>query len=1011
VATSQQTTPQYQTLIRELGFDSEHARGVISGDELQAARSNTGSSYLIDKHFRYASVLKDEKLGITDVFEVNGTPCIYFKSLAAEPTGEDIKKWHRTAWNHGLGRMLWVVTPTSVRVLNAFKPPDSVERRNKSAHPATLLQESIDNLQRLRELELTRIGIESGQFWATGIGRKVDKSERIDRELAGDLELAAKELVKVKCKPLAAHRLMLRTLFIAYLEARGVLPKTSFDGLKAGTFAEVLTSVKETKTFFERMQTTFNGDLFPPPPSNAADTLKYTKAQLEIARSIVIRRDLTTGQLSFDFGRYDFEVIPIELISSIYERFIYADDARLAKQRGTHYTPVNLVDLVFSQVFDDGLFSSSLPKKPKVLDLACGSGVFLVDAFRRLVARRVAVGKEKLTRGLVRDVLSNQLFGVDLEPTAIEIAAFSLCLTAFELDPSPNSVRQLRFRESLKGRNLFVGDAFQETGFAQKPVFAKKQFSIVVGNPPWKKTTGSKSSAETSGKSHLRFCAEQDPPIPLGFRSPIDQAFLWRSQYFCEAGGRIGLILDAKNFFSPQETSITARKAIFEQMNPRVLLNLSSLHDKRLFPSAKQPAMITIVEQCEPQSNQETIIASTERTETFTSHGIVELYVERINKLPRKNILNRDYSLKLGINGGPRDAAILADLYERYSTVEDVLSSWGTALMPGYKGRGKGPRTPAKMRNLRMLEDEELRVLFHPSRCLPKLTHKKLDRPRDLTSYASPLAVVEQKLIGNRLAATTFDTDVAYTCSYSGVPVGEAFRAEVLACYLNSALAAFAFLHTATRFGIGRQIAPQVDIANLPFRDFVEKDSRAFHDMVKRVKSGKSLDDFQKLDEAVFDFFELEHWKRDYITDVVDFEIDFVRKGSRSQGCLDAEPQDLIRYADTLRSELRRTLPDCELKFNADVIAGLPDVRAVVIRLDESRHRKTRQVVTADFPNAEALSELLHGPLSDSFRLRRSMVYFDGDRCIIVKLAQRRFWSRVKAMTDADTVLTELMSS
>lgn len=60
---------------------------------------------------------------------------------------------------------------------------------------------------------------------------------------------------------------MLRTLFTAYLEARGVIQPSLFDGLKAGCFGEVLSRVGETQTFFDRMRDTFNGDLFPPPPT------------------------------------------------------------------------------------------------------------------------------------------------------------------------------------------------------------------------------------------------------------------------------------------------------------------------------------------------------------------------------------------------------------------------------------------------------------------------------------------------------------------------------------------------------------------------------------------------------------------------------------------------------------------------------------------------------------------------------------------------------------------------
>ena len=1008
-----QVTSEYRRLIRELGYAADgESSGVVDGDEIRRAKTNAKSSVLLDKYFRYASVLSDAKLGITDVFEVNGTPCIYLKSLASEPTAEQIHLWHRTAWNHGLGRMLWIVTPKTLRVLNAFSPPTeepSVARR----HPAQLLMEATDDLEQLRKYELDRIGIESGQFWETSVGRQINKSQRIDEHLASDLGKAAEQLVEAGCKPLNAHRLMLRTMFTAYLEARGVLPRKLLEGLKCENFSEVLTSSKNTKTFFERMRETFNGDLFPPPPSNASanESYRYTLPQLEIARSIVIRRDLITGQMSLDFWRYDFEVIPIELISSIYERFIYADDAKLARQRGTHYTPVNLVELVFAQVLDDSLFFKPLDAKPKVLDLACGSGVFLVDAFRRLVARRVAVGGEDLSRSLVRDVLSKQLFGVDLEPTAIEIAAFSLCLTAFELDPSPDSVRQLKFRESLKGKNLFVGDAFQQHGFAEKPEFKKKQFSIVVGNPPWKKTTGSKASAETTSKSHIQFCGSVDPPIRLGFRSPIDQAFIWRSRHFCRPNGRLGLIVDAKNFFSYQPASIAAKDDLFGRIRPRMMLNLSSHHDKQLFPSAKQPAMIFVAENSTPTTTDNVTVASTERSERFRGHGLVEVFVERVNSLPIKSIRNQSYLLKLSTNGGPRDFSILKDLFAEFTTVRQVLQTWGTAMMPGYKGRNAGPKVPKEMLGMRMLEDHCLDSLYQPVSQLPRFAYKRMQRPRDPRSYVSPLAVAQQALVGNRLVATTFDHDVVYARSYSGIPVDDAYQAAVLACYFNSSLAAYCFLHTASRFGIDRQIAEQNDFERLPFRDFEKNESpvKRLLQIVSQAKKGRPLNSFAKLDEAVFDFFGLEPWKQKYVSDVVKFDMDFVRSGSKSSGCLAAKFPELVPYAETIRDEISDTVGDDSFKVNVDIIEGLDDVRAVVVYLDESRRRKVKSIDRRDFDYSGRLADLLHAPLSSGFQLRRELVMFDGDRCIIVKLAQRRFWSLARAYDDADTILAELL--
>ena len=622
-------TNEYQTLISELGYDSAGDASFVRGDAL---RDKTSGDGLDDRRFRYASVLDPKKLGVTDVFEINGAPCIYMKSLAADPTADEIRSWHRTAWNHGLGRMLWIVTPTKVRVLNAFEPPPKTEGEKK--HPAEILSCAVSDLERLQQYELDRISLESGQFWATTAGKRISKTTRIDAALADDLQTAAVILTERGCRPLQAHRLMLRTLFTAYLEARGVLSDDLFSGLAATSFGEVLSRVGETRTFFDRMRDKFNGDLFPPPPTGNEEDESYSfaKNHLDVARAIVTRQNLRSGQQTFDFWQYDFEVIPIELISSIYERFIYADDQQTAKARGTHYTPVNLVDLVFSQVFDDHLFSKKLPSDPKVLDLACGSGVFLVDAFRRLVARRIASG-EKLTRTLVRSVLSKQIFGVDVSETAIEIAAFSLCLTAFELDPSPSSAEHLKFRHSLKDRNLFVGDAFSSNGFTEAEPFHGMQYSVVVGNPPWNKPKGGRSIAAASSRSHIEYCEERQPAVALPFRSPIDQAFIWRSKDFLHKSGRLGLILDAKNFFSQEEQSLVSKQQLFSELRTRVMLNLSVLHDKKLFPTAKQPAMVFVAENTEPKKGDKLIFASAERTETFRKHGIVELFLERFEPI------------------------------------------------------------------------------------------------------------------------------------------------------------------------------------------------------------------------------------------------------------------------------------------------------------------------------------------------------------------------------------------
>jgi type I restriction-modification system DNA methylase subunit len=176
-------------------------------------------------------------------------------------------------------------------------------------------------------------------------------------------------------------------------------------------------------------------------------------------------------------------VIPVELISSIYEQFAHAEPQTGGKRtealrNGVHYTRLSVVSLVLDEVMD------GLSGRESVLDLTCGSGVFLVEALRR--------GSSSLARSaaheeLIRSTLYGQVYGVNISEAAIRVAAFSLYLAALELDPDPQPPQSLKF-QPLIGRTLLVGDARTvERDGDGKAVLATptglKQFDLIVGNP------------------------------------------------------------------------------------------------------------------------------------------------------------------------------------------------------------------------------------------------------------------------------------------------------------------------------------------------------------------------------------------------------------------------------------------------------------------------------------------------------------------------------------------------
>jgi type I restriction-modification system DNA methylase subunit len=130
---------------------------------------------------------------------------------------------------------------------------------------------------------------------------------------------------------------------------------------------------KLTYALFNQLAEHFNGDMF---PCNKQEEDAITQDHLDLLKGFLLG-DVDPNQPKLFLWAYDFKIIPIELISSIYEGFYHQSDN---KDKGTHYTPSVLVEYVLSHV----LTPERLATKPKVLDFACGSAIFLVQAFQRI---------------------------------------------------------------------------------------------------------------------------------------------------------------------------------------------------------------------------------------------------------------------------------------------------------------------------------------------------------------------------------------------------------------------------------------------------------------------------------------------------------------------------------------------------------------------------------------------------------------------------------------------------
>jgi hypothetical protein len=267
-------------------------------------------------------------------------------------------------------------------------------------------------------------------------------------------------------------------------------------------------------------------------------------------------------KLSSEDSVYLFNTIPVELLGSVYERFIgkvvhatksgavtVKQKPEVRKAGGVYYTPRYVVNYIVEQTVG-ALAKGKAPKdisRLRFLDPACGSGSFLIRVFERICESYLrwyetnpdkrkdeycyadAQGNLQLTTHLKRQILLDNVFGLDLDPQAVEVTMLSLYLKILEGETQASVAKQQRLfpEEQLLpdlSKNIRIGNSLIESDYLDLfPNAAEQQrirpfdwdtqfaeiynaggFDAVIGNPPYFNidTLGKKSRPMNYLKEH-----------------------------------------------------------------------------------------------------------------------------------------------------------------------------------------------------------------------------------------------------------------------------------------------------------------------------------------------------------------------------------------------------------------------------------------------------------------------------------------------------------------------------
>lgn len=735
------------------------------------------------------------------VFDVEGVPTVCFLEGDGSSVDEQslVRRVRERAWNQNLVSIILVVDDTHAVASPTSLPDASVERIEfKQATPFGTF---------------SRADVQSGEVFA----RHADwfaPENKVDRKLLSNLGIIVNDLTHEGLSKVAAQLLMAQVMFVAYLEHRGIVGDEYRKQRNVGSLFDLVASAdrKGLISLMASVKKDFNGDLLEPDGGRQV-WRDFSDSAFEHLKDFLNYVDMADGQHSF--WRYDFRFIPVELISGIYESFL-AEDKR---DVGAYYTPRHLATLTVAQAFAD----SKDVLSERVYDGACGSGILLTTAYRRLLAFGEAKSGKQWTFAQRIQLLKNNIFGSDINESACRVTAFSLYLCVLE-NLRPADLLRLTAQgkaqlPTLDGKNIIRGAKgdFFSTG---NPLIKRADFTLIISNPPWLEPTGKQLLSSD------RWAADNGYKIP---RRQVCLAYMLRAMDAVDPlRGRFCFILPVSSFGA--QTSQPFVQQWLEYCELDTAINFGDLR-KLLFENAKQPTLVVTARPRRPKakfSQPETFEYWTPKADISLAFGRLTLHgTDR--QTVQTSVLAHDNSVLTTLYWGtPQDQSTIAGL-EMLGQIGDLLDRPGWQMAKGFHLKDSSVINPVPVASLSSspyldakkfalhgpLLDENVLVRF-PS----KITHVSKLTEKIVGTFQGPRIVFKDGMTSERRICAGYSSKkFSFNSSTTAIvaPKMDADLLRFLSVYLHSDLVRYLLLLTAYQVSFERERVSLLNVKRLPF--------------------------------------------------------------------------------------------------------------------------------------------------------------------------------------------------
>jgi hypothetical protein len=636
-----------------------------------------------------------------------------------------------------------------------------------------------------------------------------------------------------------------RALFLRYLIGRKIvlpdhLPNIAPSAASLKTCMDTDVALAETNHWLDN---TFNGDLLTLPATDYAAYFcqlvrQYGQAVIQPLSAIMtLDTAIEPGvsQQRLDWGDLDFDHLPIGLLSETYEELIHRFDKSARHATSVYYTPYHVAEYMVEEAFHANPVGSAA----RLLDPACGAGVFLVAGLRKLVELRFHETGKRPSRQQIRDILHQQLVGFDTNGHARTLAALALYLTALELDPHPAPLEALRFRKLENSVLVDVADPDSQ-GSELVPMAGslgdhvsdryRNAFDVVIGNPPWTSLTKKYSAVDQVFTRRCREVAAQRglDKIAGNYHNPDrvpDLPFVWGAMAWAKPGGRIALALAGRWLFKQSQKGIAARNALFEALKVTGILNGAALRQTRVWPSVDQPFCLLFADNELPGPDEQFVFVSPHYEPDLNGKGLLRVDASDASPVAFDLVKSNPAALKTLYRGTVLDVAIVNKIRKRAES--SVGNYWkqnaGLNEGQGFRVADRAADDSFLANKPTLTANYDLHPFFVKGQELELYIPKGLHRPRMPEIYKAPLLLVRKTLRENRARGRALSSfsDLAFSESYygystSGHPFSE-FLTHYLLVLLHSKLFEYVTLMTSGEFGVEREVQQKMDVDRFPF--------------------------------------------------------------------------------------------------------------------------------------------------------------------------------------------------